>query len=59
MTQATVMKKVLGLEAEIKTLKQKIEREPDFDIDEANWKKVKQETKKIRARLYQSRYGKK
>ena len=53
------MKKVLGLEAEIKTLKQKIEREPDFDIDEANWKKVKQETKKIRARLYQSRYGKK
>lgn len=58
MTQATVIKKVLGLEAEIKTLKRKIEKEPDFDIDEVNWRKVKQEAKKIRTRLYQSRYGK-
>ena len=58
MTQATVIKKVLGLEAEIKTLKRKIEKEPDFDIDEANWRKVRQETKKIRTRVYQSRYGK-
>lgn len=58
MTQATVIKKVLDLEAEIKTLKQKIEKEPDFDVDEANWQKVKQEVKKVRARLYQSRYGK-
>jgi len=58
MTQATVIKKVLGLEAEIKTLKRKIEKEPDFDIDEVNWRKVRQETKKIRTRVYQSRYGK-
>ena len=58
MTQATVIKKVLGLEAEIKTLKRKIEKEPDFDIDEVNWRKVRQETKKIKNRGDQSRYGK-
>lgn len=59
MTSATVVKKVLNLEAEIKSLKQSISKEPDFGVDELSWKKVKREAKKIRTRLYLERYGKK
>ena len=58
MTQATLRKKILSLEAELELLKKVIVQEPDFSIDEVNWKKVQSEAKAARKKLYQRQYGK-
>lgn len=31
--------------------------QPDFSIDEKNWRKVKATVKKVRAKLYKERYA--
>lgn len=59
MTIATVKEKVFQLQAELEFIKKAFEKEPDFGIDENNWRKIKADSKKIRGKLYQSRYGKK
>ena len=59
MTIATIKEKVFQLQAELEFIKKAFEKEPNFDIDEENWRKIKADSKKIRARLYQARYGKK
>ena len=58
MTQATLRKKILTLEAELQLLKRVIVHEPDFAIDEVNWQKVRTEARRSRRKLYQHRYGK-
>ncbi len=55
----TIKEKVFQLQAELEFIKKAFEKEPDFDIDEENWRKIKADSKKIRAKLYQIRYGKK
>jgi len=57
MTQATLKKKILSLEAELELLKREIVQEPDIAIDEVNWKKVRTEARTTRKKLYQHRYG--
>ena len=58
MTQATLRKKILSLEAEVELLKKVIVQEPDFSIDEVNWKKVRSAAKAARKKLYQRQYVK-
>ena len=58
MTQATLKKKILSLEAEVALLKRVIVQEPDFAIDELNWQKVRPEARTTRKKLSQRRYGK-
>jgi len=58
MTQATLKKKIRGLEAELELLKRAVVQKPDFAMDEANWQKVRPEAKATRRTLYQRRYGK-
>ena len=58
MTQATLRKKILTLEAELQLLKRVLVQEPDFAIDEVNWQKVRTEARKSRRKLYQRQYGK-
>ncbi|MEK7635857.1 MAG: hypothetical protein AAB405_02085 [Patescibacteria group bacterium] len=59
MTTTALKEKVFQLQAELEFIKKAFEKEPDFDIDEKNWKKIKADSKKTRAKLYQIRYGKK
>lgn len=59
MTTTTIKEKIFQLQAELEFIKKAFEKEPNFDIDEENWRKVKADSKKIRAKLYQVRYGKK
>lgn len=58
MTQALLKTKILNLEAELKTLKQAIEKEPNYEIDKINWQKIQPMLKKTREELYRKRYGK-
>jgi hypothetical protein len=58
MTQATLKKKIRGLEAELELLKRVVVQKPDFAIDDMNWQKVRSEAKATRRKLYQRRYGK-
>lgn len=57
MTNTAVKNKIVSLEAQIQLLKQAVSKQPDFDIDEINWRKIKPFVKKERARLYKRLYG--
>ena len=57
MTNAVFKEKIRNLEAEIVLLKRAVIREPDFDIDEKNWGKVKPVIKKIRAKVFKKTYA--
>ncbi len=57
MTNAIFKEKISNLEAEIVLLRRAVAKEPDFDIDEKNWGKVKSIVKKIRARVYKKTYA--
>lgn len=59
MTQEKIKEKISYLERELEFLKHEIFREPDFEIDEKIWRKIRPAVKKIRKRLYQKLYGKK
>ena len=43
---ATVKEKVFQLQAELEFIKKAFEKEPDFDVDENNWRKIKADSKK-------------
>jgi hypothetical protein len=58
MTQATLKKKIRGLEAELELLKRVVVQKPEFAMDEVNWRKVRSEAKATGRKLYQRRYGK-
>ncbi len=57
MNKLAVKNKLMNLEAQIGLLKKAVADEPDFDIDEANWKKIRPVAKKIRAKLFKKTYG--
>lgn len=57
MNKIAVKKKLNNLEAEIQILRTAVNERPDFDIDEANWKKIKLALKKARAQTYKEVYG--
>lgn len=57
MNNVSVKEKIRNLEAEIKLLKTAVAGRPDFDIDKANWQKIKPVSKKARAELFKTLYG--
>jgi hypothetical protein len=59
MPQTTIKERVFNIESELAQLKKTLKTEPDFDIDERNWNKVKGTAKKIRGQLYKKYYEKK
>ncbi len=59
MNQTTIKEKIFNIESELEFLKRSFLKEPNFDIDEEGWRKIKSEVKKIRKEIYQKLYGKK
>lgn len=59
MNRTIVQEKISKLQRELDLIKQAFRDEPDFDIDEKIWKEIEPTAKRIRKKLYQSRYGKK
>ena len=59
MSQTSVKDKILNLQAELDLMKQALVKEPDFGVDDKNWRKVESKAKKIRKSVYQKYYGKK
>ena len=57
MNKIAIKEKINILEAEIRLLKNAVISRPDFNVDEENWKKLKSDSKKIRAKLFKSRYA--
>lgn len=57
MDKIAVKEKLNNLEAEIQILRTAVNERPDFDIDDANWKKIKPALKKARAQTYKEVYG--
>lgn len=59
MTQAALKEKIFDIEKKLEILKKAIKKEPDFEIDEKNWKKIKPIARKTRKKMYEKYYGKK
>ncbi len=57
MNKIAVREKLNSLEAEIQILRTAVSQQPDFEIDELNWKKIKPALKKARAQTYKEVYG--
>ena len=57
MSTATMQKKIRVLEAEVQVLKTAVAKQPDFTVDEKNWKKIKPFAKKVRSKLFKARYA--
>lgn len=57
MNKLAIKEKINNLEAEIKLLKNAVSSQPDFAIDEKNWKKLKPAARQIRTKLFKSRYA--
>lgn len=59
MNKVNLKEKVLDLESKLEILKKSLIQEPDFDVDERNWERLKEGAKNIRRQLYRERYVKK
>lgn len=59
MTQATLKEKIFDIEKKLEILKKAIKKEPDFDIDEKNWKKIEPIARKTRKKMHEKYYSKK
>jgi len=59
MNKTNLKEKILNLESKLELLKSSIMKEPDFEIDEKNWKKIRERVKRIRKQLYKEQYEKK
>lgn len=57
MTNAMIREKIKNLETEIMFLKNAIIEKPDFNIDEKNWKKIKPDLKKVKAKIFKRVYA--
>ena len=57
MTQATLNKKVINLEVQIKEMARRMAIKPNFDVDELSWKRIEREAKKTRKQIFKRRYG--
>jgi len=59
MTQAALKEKIFDIETRLEILKKAIKKEPDFDVDDKNWKKIELTVRKTRKKLYEKYYNKK
>jgi hypothetical protein len=57
MEKISVKEKINRLEAELYLLKITVAKQPNFEIDEKNWQKVKPALKKARAKLFKTLYA--
>jgi hypothetical protein len=57
MEKITIKEKINRLEAEITLLKITVTQQPNFEIDEKNWEKVKPALKKARAKQFKTLYA--
>jgi hypothetical protein len=56
--RARLMEKLNRLEREVKILRRTLLPAVDFEIDEKNWKKISEELKRSRAKVFKKIYGK-
>lgn len=59
MNHTVIKNKIITLEAELSYIKQALTQEPDFSVDERNWRKIRSEVKGIRKKLAKRQYEKK
>lgn len=57
--QTTLKEKILDIQGEVELLKRTLLREPDFNIDERNWQRIKPELIKARKDIFKKFYAKK
>lgn len=57
MTQFQIKEKIRKIETELQVLKRSVAVEPDLNIDEKNWRKIRSAVKGIRRLNYQKNYG--
>ena len=57
MEKISVREKINRLEAELYLLKITVIQQPNFEIDEKNWEKVKPALKKARAKMFKTLYA--
>lgn len=57
MTQLQVRNTIRRIETELEVLRRAFDREPDFDIDERSWEKIRPTLKRIRRANYRKVYG--
>ncbi|MBI2099756.1 MAG: hypothetical protein HYT48_00240 [Candidatus Vogelbacteria bacterium] len=57
MNKVMIQNKITSLEAEFALLKKAVTPQPDFNVDESNWKKLKPSLKRARAKTYRRVYG--
>lgn len=57
MEKISVKKKINQLEAEISLLKITVTQQPNFEIDEKNWEKIKPAVKKARSKQFKTLYA--
>ena len=57
MNKSNFKEKLQILEAEVILLKTALVKKPAFDIDEANWQKIKTVSKGIRNKLFKKLYA--
>lgn len=49
----------MKLEVELEFIKRRLQEEPDLEIDEINWEKIRPTMRKIREQVYRETYGNK
>jgi hypothetical protein len=59
MNQANIKEKIFNIQSELELLKFAVTQNPDFDIDEKNWQKIKAKVKRVRKENYKKLYDKK
>ena len=57
MEKIAIKQKLNTIEAEVRALRLAIRRPLDLTIDDANWKKLKPSSKRIRRTLFKKLYG--
>jgi len=57
MNKVNLKNRVVALEAEVKLLKRKAVGEPNFGVDDLNWRKILPLLKKVRSTAYKKVYG--
>ncbi len=56
MSPTSVKEKIQKIEGELELLKRSIIREPDFEVDEENWNKLRPDVKRVRKEQYRKTY---
>jgi hypothetical protein len=57
MEKIAIKQKLNTLEAEVRAIRLAIRRPLDRTIDDANWKRLKPTSKRVRRRLFKKMYG--